>query len=52
VHEGAWPEGLGPRVSAWLAGRGARQVAASESDRLFELPPPRVARFCPTLHEM
>jgi hypothetical protein len=52
VHEGAWPDDLGPRVSAWLIGRGARQVAAAGGDRLFELPPPRVARFCPTLHEM
>jgi hypothetical protein len=52
VHERAWPEGRGARVSAWLAGRGARLVAESGGDRLFELPPPRVARFCPTLHEM
>ncbi len=52
VHEGAWADGLGPRVSAWLEGRGAREVAESGGDRLFELPPPRVAWFCPTLHEM
>ena len=52
VHERAWPDDRGARVSAWLAGRGARLVAESGGDRLFELPPPRVARFCPTLHEM
>jgi hypothetical protein len=52
VHERAWPDIRGARVSAWLAGRGARLVAESGGDRLFELPPPGVARFCPTLHEM
>ena len=52
VHEGVFPEGDGARVSAWLAAHGAREVTAFGRDRLFELPPPRVARFCPTLHEM
>jgi hypothetical protein len=52
VHEGAFAGDGGPRVSAWLEGRGARAVAESGGDRLFELPPPRVAWFCPTLHEM
>ena len=52
VHEDIYLEGDGPRVSAWLAAHGAREVAAFGRDRLFELPPPRVARFCPTLHEM
>ena len=52
VHEGIYQEGRGARVSAWLTSHGARDVAAFGEDRLFELPPPRVARFCPTLHEM
>ena len=52
VHEEVFPEGDGARVSSWLAAHGAREVAASGGDRLFELPPPQVARFCPTLHEM
>jgi hypothetical protein len=52
VHEGVFAGDGGPRVSAWLGGRGARLVAASDSDRPLELPPPQVARFCPALHEM
>jgi hypothetical protein len=52
VHEDVFAGDGGSRVSAWLTGHGARLVAASGGDRLFELPPPRVARFCPTLHEM
>ena len=52
VHEDVFPDGDGARVSAWLTAHGAREVAASGQDRLFELPLPRVARFCPTLHEM
>lgn len=52
VHEDVFAGDGGPRVSAWLVGRGARLVAEADGDRLFELPPPRVARFCPTLHEM
>jgi hypothetical protein len=52
VHEDIYPAGGGARVSAWLAANGAREVAAFGTDRLFELPPPRVARFCPALHEM
>jgi hypothetical protein len=52
VHEAVYPAGGGARVSSWLAAHGARQVAAFGPDRLFELPPPMVARFCPALHEM
>jgi len=52
VHEGIYQEGRGARVSAWLVARGAREIAAFGEDRLFELPPPSVARFCPTLHGM
>jgi hypothetical protein len=52
VHEDVFPAGGGARVSAWLSAHGAREVAAFGTDRLFELSPPRVARFCPTLHEM
>ena len=52
VHEHVFAGDGGPRVSAWLEGCGAREVAESGGDRLFELPPPRVAWFCPTLHEM
>jgi hypothetical protein len=52
VHEDVYPGGNGPRVSAWLVSHGAREVAASGADRLFELSPAQVARFCPTLHEM
>jgi hypothetical protein len=52
VHEEIYPAGSGTRVSAWLLSHGAREVAAFGADRLFELPPPQVARFCPALHEM
>ena len=52
VHEDVFAGDGGSRDSVWLGGRGARLVAASDSDRLFELPPPQVARFCPALHEM
>jgi len=52
VHEDIYPAGSGARVSAWLVSHGAREVAAFGPDRLFELPPPQVARFCPALHEM
>jgi len=52
VHEDVYPAGGGARVSAWLASHGAREVAAFGADRLFELPPPRVAWFCPPLHGM
>jgi hypothetical protein len=52
VHEDVFPAGSGARVTAWLRANGAREVAAFGQDRLFELSPPRVARFCPTLHEM
>jgi hypothetical protein len=52
VHEGVFPAGNGAKVSAWLLGHGAREVAAAGEDRLFELPPGAVARICPPLHEM
>jgi hypothetical protein len=52
VHEDVFPAGQGARVSAWLASHGAREVSAADGDRLFELPPPAVARICPPLHEM
>jgi hypothetical protein len=52
VHEDIFLKGDGARVSAWLASHGAREVAAFGADRLFELPPPRVAWFCPPLHGM
>ncbi len=52
VHEGFFLKGDGASISAWLASHGAREVAAFGGDRLFELPPPRVARFCPPLHGM
>ena len=52
VHEEVYPAGSGARVSAWLVSHGAREVALFGADRLFELPPPQVARFCPALHEM
>jgi len=52
VHEGIYQEGRGARVSAWLTAHGAREVSAFGEDRLFELPLPQVARFCPTLQEM
>ncbi len=37
VHEGAFLDGDGARVSAWLESRGARPVDARGHDRLFEL---------------
>jgi hypothetical protein len=52
VHEDIFLKGDGARVSAWLASHGAREVAAFGADRLFELPPPRVAWFCLPLHGM
>ena len=52
VHEEIYPAGSGARVSAWLVSHGAREVAVFGADRLFELPPPQVARFCLPLHEM
>jgi hypothetical protein len=52
VHEDVFPAGRGARVSAWLVSHGAREAAAAGNDRLFELPPPGVARICPPLHEM
>jgi hypothetical protein len=52
VHEGIYRDGNGGRVSAWLRAHDAREVVVFGEDRLFELPPPRVARKCPPLHEM
>jgi hypothetical protein len=52
VHEGIYLDGNGASVSAWLRAHDAREVAAFGEDRLFELPPPRVARKYPPLHEM
>jgi hypothetical protein len=37
VHEAAFLDGDGPRVSAWFAGRGARLVATNGHDRLYAL---------------
>jgi len=52
VHEGIYPGRSGERVSEWLRANGAREVAVSGEDRLFELPPRPVARIRGTLHEM
>jgi hypothetical protein len=37
VHEAAFLAGDGPRVSAWLASRGAQPVSRQGADRLFAL---------------
>jgi hypothetical protein len=37
VHEAAFLDGEGPRVSDWLASRGARLISRQSSDRLFAL---------------
>jgi hypothetical protein len=37
VHEAAFLDGDGPRVSAWLASRGAHLVSRQGTDRLFAL---------------
>jgi len=37
VHEGAYADGRGARVSAWLLGYGAREVARFDGDRVFQL---------------
>jgi hypothetical protein len=37
VHEAAFLDGDGPRVSAWLTSRGARLVSRQSGDRLFAL---------------
>ena len=52
VHEGIYLDGNGARVSNWLRAHGAREVAASGEDVLFEVPPRRVARNYPPLHKM
>jgi hypothetical protein len=52
VHEGVYLHGNGALVSGWLRAHGAREAVRSGQDRLFELPPPGVARFCPPLHGM
>ena len=38
VHEGSYANGAGARVSAWLESRGAREIAAFGTDRVFTLP--------------
>lgn len=38
VHEASYASGGGPRLSAWLQSRGAREVAVFGSDRVFALP--------------
>ena len=40
VHEAFYANGGGPRVSAWLLARGAREVAAVGTDRVFRLQSP------------
>ena len=40
VHEASYADGGGPRLSAWLHSRGAREVAAFGSDRVFLIPNP------------
>jgi hypothetical protein len=37
VHEGLFLHGDGERVSAWLRRHGAREVAAGQGDRIFQL---------------
>jgi hypothetical protein len=37
VHEASYEPGRGARISAWLAGRGARQVAMYGEDRVFAI---------------
>lgn len=37
VHEAAYFEGKGARISAWLRAAGAKELAASGTDRLFAL---------------
>jgi hypothetical protein len=37
VHEAFYEPGRGARISAWLAGRGARQVAMYGEDRVFAI---------------
>ena len=38
LHEAAYVNGVGVRLSAWLRARGAREIAALGSDRVFALP--------------
>jgi hypothetical protein len=40
VHEGSYADDGGRRLSAWLRGRGATEVAAFGSDKVFALPSP------------
>ena len=40
VHEGSYAADGGSRLSAWLRSRGAREVAAFGSDRVFVIPQP------------
>jgi hypothetical protein len=47
VHERSYQNDDGPRLSAWLRSRGARDVAAFGSDRVFVIPrtqPPAASR--------
>jgi hypothetical protein len=37
VHEGAYREGRGKEISAWLMSNGAKEVTANGTDRLFAL---------------
>ena len=37
VHEASYAGDGGPALSAWIQSRGAREVAAFEGDRVFEL---------------
>jgi hypothetical protein len=38
VHEAGYEPGRGRQISAWLAARGAREIAAFDADRVFVLP--------------
>jgi hypothetical protein len=38
VHEASYEPGRGQRISAWLASHGAREIAAFDDGRVFELP--------------
>ena len=38
VHEAAYAGDRGPRMSAWLRSRGAREIAAFGPDRIFQIP--------------
>jgi hypothetical protein len=40
VHEASYANGGGPRLSAWLRTRGAREVASFGADHVFLIPNP------------